>query len=217
MKEKTASHDLHFGHFKAACSHRHNLLVHYIMAEIPMRTGFAPSRWKHATNVMILKKAGLFNIEKLRTLCLFQADHNHNNKFLGKSLMDHSIHNNYIAQEQYSVPGKRCISHALNKTLYFDNVWYGKYSACLTSCDLKLCYDRIAHTPAMLAARSFGIPKEPLVSFFATLQEVQYHTRTVYGVSEETFGGIQGSYTNNPQGAGCSPINQQRQLSYPAG
>ena len=202
MKEKTSSHDVHFGHFKASCSHRRNLLVHYVMAEVPFRTGFAPSRWKKATNVMILKKAGLFNIDKLRTLCLFQSDHNHNNKFLGREMMSHAMEHQHIAKEQYSVPGKRSILHALNKTLYFDNIRYGKFSACLTSCDLKSCYDRICHTPAMLAARSYGVPREPLISFFATLQDVQYHTRTVYGVSTETFGGSHPSYTNKPQGSG---------------
>ena len=107
MKKKTWTYDLHFGHFQAACNHEHNLLVHYILAEIPFRTGFSPSRWKVATNVMILKKAGLFNIEKLRTLCLFQSDFNHNNKFMGKKLMEHSVDNGLIAKEQYSVTGKK--------------------------------------------------------------------------------------------------------------
>ena len=57
MKECTASHDIHFGHFQAACDHRDNLLVHYIMAEVPFRTGFCPSCWKQAMSVMILKKS----------------------------------------------------------------------------------------------------------------------------------------------------------------
>ena len=83
MKERTGTHDLHFGHFIASCDHQHNLLVHFIMADIPFKTGFSPTRWHQATNIMILKKAGLFDIEKLSTLCLFQADYNHNNKYLG--------------------------------------------------------------------------------------------------------------------------------------
>ena len=107
MKEDTGSHDIHFGHFIASCQHEYNLLVHYIMAEVPFRTGFAPQRWKQATNVMILKKAGLFDVEKLRTLCLFQSDYNHNNKFLGRELMMHSVNHGYIAKEQYSVTGKK--------------------------------------------------------------------------------------------------------------
>ena len=66
MKEKTSSHgNLHFGHFKTAYQHNKNILLHYVMAELPFRTGFSPLRWQQATNVMILKKAGLYNLEKL--------------------------------------------------------------------------------------------------------------------------------------------------------
>ena len=64
MKEKTSSHgQLHFGHYKAACQHDKNILLHYIMAEIPFRTGISPIRWHEATNVMRLKKAGLYDLK----------------------------------------------------------------------------------------------------------------------------------------------------------
>lgn len=202
MRERTGTHDLHFGHFMASCSHQHNLLVHYIMAEVPFRTGFSPTRWKCATNVMILKKAGVFDIEKLRTLCLFQSDYNHNNKFLGRAMMDHIVEHDYVAREQYSVSGKRCISQALNKTLIFDINRLQKGCLFLTSCDLKSCYDRIVHAAAMLACKSLGMPTEPLISFFSTLQDVKYQTQTVYGKSEATFGGAEEGFTNKPQGAG---------------
>ena len=56
MKETTNSNgDLHFGHFKAGMAHENISLVHYLMAEIPYRTGYSPKRWKSATDVMILK------------------------------------------------------------------------------------------------------------------------------------------------------------------
>ena len=53
MDEKNTSRRLHFGHFKAACNHNKNILLHYALAEIPFRTGFSPLRWQQATNVMI--------------------------------------------------------------------------------------------------------------------------------------------------------------------
>ena len=34
------------------------------------------------------------------------------------------------------------------------------------------------------------------------MQQIQYSTRTAYGLSSQTFGGIQNGYTQNPQGAG---------------
>jgi len=61
-------------------AHKSISLVHYLLAEIPYRTGYAPKRWKSATDVMNLKKAGLVNVEKLRTIVMHEADFNHNNK-----------------------------------------------------------------------------------------------------------------------------------------
>ena len=71
--------------------------------------------------------------------------------------MKHTSTHNMLAPEQYSVTGKKCISHVVNKTILFDNVRYAKSCLCMTSCDLKSCYNRIAHAPAMIAARSMGI------------------------------------------------------------
>jgi hypothetical protein len=151
IKEKTSSRELHFGHFKAACKNDLNILVHYILAEIPFRTGYSPNRWKNATNVMILKKSGVLDINKLRTIVLFEADFNQNNKHFGKSMMSHTVGNGDIAKEQYSIPGKKCIDHVVNRRLIFDIVRYQKSSFAMTSCDLKSCYDRVAHAPAALA------------------------------------------------------------------
>jgi hypothetical protein len=36
-----------------------------------------------------LEKLGLIDVQKLCTLVLYEADFNHNNKFLGKSMMEH--------------------------------------------------------------------------------------------------------------------------------
>ena len=75
MKEKTGTHYLHFGYFLAACKHKPNLLVHYM---VPFHTGHSPhSCWQKASNVIILKKARVFDIEKLKTVHLFQLDFNH--------------------------------------------------------------------------------------------------------------------------------------------
>ena len=42
MKERTSSHNIHFGHFQTDCENKDNLMVHYIMAEVPFHTGFCP-------------------------------------------------------------------------------------------------------------------------------------------------------------------------------
>jgi hypothetical protein len=150
---------------------------------------------------MILKKAGIFDINKLRTIVLFEADFNQNNKHFERSMMHHTVSEGAISKEQHSVPGKKCIDHVINRHLIFDIVRYQKSSLAMTSCDLKSCYDRVAHAPAALAMRSYGIPQHPITSMFSTIQNIQYVMRTVYGDSEQTFGG-QEEFSFKPQGLG---------------
>ena len=201
MDEKTSSRRLHFGHFKAACKHELNLLTHYVFAEIPFRSGYSPKRWKNATNVMILKEPGIYDIDRLRTIVLYEADFNHNNKYLGRSMMQFTTRNKMLAKEQYSVPGRKSIDHVLNRRLLFDIARYQKTSLAMTACDLKSCYDRIAHTPAIMACMGYGISGAPLQSMFSTIQKTQFVTRTVFGDSKETFGGRE-TFSAYPQGSG---------------
>ena len=191
MREQTSSNgDIHFGHYKAAIEKPSLAAVHYLLAEIPFRTGYSPNRWSQATSLMILKSEGIYNLEKLRTLVLFEADFNHNNKWLGKSMMSHAIATGQIAKEQYSIPKKKCIDHVINRRLLFDLVRYRKTSLGMMACDLKSCYDRIVHVPAILAMRRLGVPLSPIQSMFKTIEKIQFKTRTAYGDSEKTYGGF---------------------------
>ena len=202
MKEKTSSRQLHFGHFKAATLNPLNIMTHYMMAEIPFRSGYALRRWKTAINVMILKDAGNHNIEKLRTIVLYEADFNHNNKFFGRAMMQHTVPRGRIAKEQYSIPGRKSIDHALNRRLLFDISRYQKSSSAMTPCDLRSCYDRVVHTPAMLAMLGYGIPEEPMLSMFHAIQHMKYVTRTQFGDSKKTYGGLEPGFIARPQGLG---------------
>ena len=135
MKERTSSNSLHFGHYKAATFDEKHLALNYVMAEIPFRSGYSPTRWHSATNVMILKAEGNTDIDSLRTLALFESDFNHNNKYLGREMMKHCTEYNLLAPEQYSVPGRKCIDHVLNRRLLFDITRYQKTSLALSSVD----------------------------------------------------------------------------------
>ena len=90
-----------------------------------------------------------------------------------------------MAKEQYSMPGKKCIDHALNRRLIFDKTRYTKRSLAMTSCDLKSCYDRIVHVAVILSLIRTGIPLNPAISMFQTQQECQHSIRTAFGDSEE--------------------------------
>ena len=75
---------LHFGHYKAGIQDKDIALFDAAMRSLPYEHGFAPDLWKEIVDVEILKKAGVYNIEKMRTITLMHSDFNMNNKKLGK-------------------------------------------------------------------------------------------------------------------------------------
>jgi hypothetical protein len=75
------------------------------------------------TDVAILKKAGVHDVEKMRTILLMNAEFNMNNKKLGREMMVNSELHREIAREEYgSRRHHQCILAALNKRLTMDNL-----------------------------------------------------------------------------------------------
>ena len=85
VKEQTSSgrSGLHFGHFIAGCGDDNIAALEACLSSIPWQTGYAPSRWKQGLNIMIEKKEGVIDVERLRTILLLEADYNQGNKGLG--------------------------------------------------------------------------------------------------------------------------------------
>ena len=192
VKEFTSSGDLHFGHFKVEAEHDMLAWANYIMAGIPRATGFVPNRWRKGTDVMLLKKEGLFLLEKLRTIVLFESDFNHENKRLGREAMSMALDQNLITEEQYSRPGRSAQDNALNKRLMFDYVRLRRQPFGVCACDLKSCYDRIVHNAAALALRRVGVRESDIVSMFGTIQTMIHKIRTAFGDSSRIY------YADNP-------------------
>jgi hypothetical protein len=61
---------------KAHLRDDHNVQVDTILARIPYQYGFSPDRWQIGINVMLEKKKGVHNIDKLRAILLYEADFN---------------------------------------------------------------------------------------------------------------------------------------------
>ena len=202
VKEKTSSGRLHFGHFKAGCQHPLISWLHFGMSELPFTSGFTPARWRKGTDVMLLKKSGDYRLDKLRTIVLYEADFNFQNKQLGRSAMRQALQYSQIADEQYSRPGRGAIEHVLNRQLVFDNMRYRKQTYSMCSCDLKGCYDRIIHAAASLALQRVGIPLTRIKAMFSTIQTLIHTVRTAYGDSSTSYGGLSDMFLHPPHGVG---------------
>jgi len=102
-RETTASSPLtiHFGHYIAGVANEVVGKLNLILANMRLASGTAPTQWKKMLNIMPEKLAGNDNMEKLRIIMLFEADFNHNNKWLGRVTMQSAEAQKLLAPEQY--------------------------------------------------------------------------------------------------------------------
>ena len=163
------------------------------MAHIPYASGFSPPDWHQSVNVMLEKKGKGCNVASLRTICLMEADFNHNNKKLGRDALASGERHNLLPREQYgSRKRRKAIHHAVNKRLLYDIVHLQRRPAMLCSNDAKSCYDRIVHSIASLALQRLGMPPQPVTCMLVTIQELQHHICTAFGTSDSTMAHTEG-------------------------
>jgi len=161
-----------------------------MMTRIPLVVGFAPSRWKHCLDVMILKKSGITDLSGLRTIVLFPVDCNYAFKHVGREMMKVAESTKSLAPEQYGSRKRyKTIDLAVNKALTFDILRQMKRAGAVSSNDAKSCYDLIDHTQAALSMQRVGVPKSIINCLFTTLQDAIHKLRTGFGDSKEYYGG----------------------------
>jgi hypothetical protein len=92
-----------------------------LMRSLPYEFGFSPTHWQSITDVEILKKAGVYDIDKMRTITLMDSSFNMNNKQLGRDVMKHAETLGNLAREQYgSRKHHQASTAATNKVLTMD-------------------------------------------------------------------------------------------------
>ena len=91
---------LHYGHYKAAAWDDFLSEIHAIMTELAI-TGEAPlQHWQSGLSVMLEKKLGKYQVNKLWAILLMEADFNFfNGLMFSKRLMHWAEHNDWIPHE----------------------------------------------------------------------------------------------------------------------
>ena len=202
VKERTSSIGPHIGHYKAATQHDGLSRLFHLKSEIPLLGEFAPSSYKKGLDVMILKKVNSTDIDKLRTVVLFESEANHTNKWIGRFAMNVAIQNTKIAPEQYSGLGHSAIDHTLNCRLTFDHHAFHRTPFALSCSDLKSCYDRVVHAAVSLPLQRLGFPVEFILGVLELIQSMVHNICTEFGDSSKTYGGedIPPEYKHHLQG-----------------
>jgi len=102
--ESTSSSPLavHFGHYMVGIQDLAIAKLNWLLATIPLKSGYASARWHRGLNVMLEKSIGNFDMEWLRIILLFKVDCNSNNKWLGWAFMRQAELSKALANELYS-------------------------------------------------------------------------------------------------------------------
>ena len=156
---------------------------------------------------MIEKKAGVYNVDSLRTILLFQPDFNFGNKVIGRMMMQQAELLHLMPEAQYgSRHGKSVSQQLLNKVLLFDLSRMQHKALGYCSTDAKSCCDRIVHSFAGLSLRRLGIPKEVVTTMLDVVKSMRHFISTGFGVSKVTYSHPYGDpFQGVGQGNGAGP------------
>ena len=90
----------HFEHFEAGITDEYIVKFDALSRSLSHQCGFSSAPWREIVDVEILKKAGVCDTEKMRTITLMHAELNMNNKKLGRDVMQRATEAGSVAPEQ---------------------------------------------------------------------------------------------------------------------
>jgi hypothetical protein len=197
----------HFGHYKAICSDQHLVSLHVNSINMATTKGSPLTRWGRGVTVLLEKLVGTAKIDKLRAICLLEADFNWWLKVVfARRLMQQMKLAGAIPLEQGAVKGKTTTHNSLLKQLFFDQANILHEDCALSSTDAENCYDAVNHAACSIALQAMGIFVEFVTCYLYCIQLMQYYLATGHGLSTSSYGGSKQSRCMGlVQGSGAAP------------
>ena len=187
VKEKKSSSmsGRHFGIYKAVTRDTKLLPMFTKAFNLPFKTGIPYDRWSNFLNVMTLKEENNYNVDKLRSLILGEADWNMGGRiFINRHMLSGAEALQMIPHEHYGGrKGYKATDAVLNKRLVLDNIRLSKAPAAVISTDAANCYDRMVHSFISLCVQRLGVSLSLVFALLRPLQESRHYIRTAYGDS----------------------------------
>ena len=137
---------LHFGHYKAASFDPALSLLHAAKLSACARMGVPLARWGIGLTVLLEKICGNNYVDKLRAICLFEADFNWWTKLVfARRMMSNAATNDAIPHELFAKSGSHCTDAVMSKSFVTDVSKVQHHSASIGLVDLANCYDAKTH------------------------------------------------------------------------
>jgi len=204
---QTSESGCHFGHYKAAAYDRYLSALHAAKLTLAATTGIPLARWGNGLTVLLEKVFGNIYVDKMRAICLLEADYNWLNKYVfAKRMMDKAFQEDIVPAEQFAKRGSQASEGVVTSGLFCDIARALHRTAAIESVDLANCYDAVSHPIASIALQSFKVRKVMVAMMLSILQTMNWYLKTAFGQSSTSFGGT----TDDPsmglgQGNGAAP------------
>ncbi len=174
-----------------------DIISHYHAARVTVTLAQAIQlkRWSRGLSVMLEKTLGATLVTKLRAILLMEADFNATNKIVYG-----------MREEIFSKKNSMADDRTLCKTIFHDITHQARVPAAIALVDASNCYDRIAHTMALLIFQAFGVPLTAVETMLRAIENTKFFLQT--GFSNSTLfagGGISIKTQGLMQGNGASP------------
>jgi hypothetical protein len=145
-------------------------------------------RWKKETEVMLEKDVGDPKIDRLRIICLYEADYNLFLKIMWAHRMVNVAEKHNLFDDSQSGGRPRTSNDvALRKMLVYTHSRITRTNFASMDLDAKSCFDRIIASFGMLCSRFFGMPKSACELHGLTIAGMQHHVKTALGISSAYF------------------------------
>ena len=158
------------------------------MTSIPLQKGFATSRWKRCTEIMLEKDPGNPMIHRLRIIVLLEADFNLALRTIWmRRLFTQAEKANFVDEQWGNRKNKNVLDCLTMKLLTCESARIMKTNMALMAMDAAACYDRILTYLSSMSERRYDIPVSACRTKGAAIFEMQRHVRTAYGESSNSY------------------------------
>ncbi|KAL3780888.1 hypothetical protein HJC23_009934 [Cyclotella cryptica] len=187
-KESTSSSKSgrHFGHYRAITEDESLVSLHVTSINLAAGRGRPLDRWREGVTVLLEKVAGNNRIDKLRAICLLEADFNWWLKG--------------------ATSGKTALDSSMSKQFFFDQANVLHQTVAVTSTDAANCYDAVNHTAISMALQAMHVPLMVVKCYLLWIQTMKFFLKTGFGMAKQSYGGtVADPYMGLTQGSGASP------------
>jgi hypothetical protein len=132
-------------------------------------------RWGSALTVLLDKEFDNIYLDKMRDICLLEADFNWLNKLtFAKRMMDQAYNTGVVSVEQFARRGTQVSSGVLCKVHFCDMIHALHELAGIPSVDIGNCYDAMAHPIASISLQAYHVPLMMIVLSLSVHQTITF-------------------------------------------